>query len=127
MQTRILAVATCLLLLALTATADELPRTISVSGSGHIDAAPDIARLSLAVQNRDPSMKLARDRTVKVSNDFLALMKKLGIKDAKVRTSGITINPSTAGIPRTTSRSSRAISCSASSRSSSMTWASSVP
>ncbi len=93
MQIRILPVAACLLLAASATFADDLPRTISVSGSGHVDAAPDIARLSLAVQNRDPSMKLARDRTVKVSNDFLALMKKLGIKDAKVRTSGLTINP----------------------------------
>ncbi len=90
---RVLAMTACLLLGAATAFADDLPRTISVSGSGHVDATPDIARLALAVQHRDLSMQVARDQTVKVSNDFLALCKKLGIKDAKVRTSGLTIQP----------------------------------
>lgn len=70
-----------------------MPRTISVSGSGTVDATPDIARLSLAVQRRDVSMDVARDSTVKVSRDFLALCKKLGIPEKKIRTSGLTINP----------------------------------
>ncbi len=65
----------------------QMPRTISVSGT------PDIARLSLAVQRRDVSMDVARDATVKVSRDFLALCKKLGIPEKKIRTSGLTINP----------------------------------
>jgi uncharacterized protein YggE len=72
---------------------DAFPRTISVSGTGNIDATPDIARLSLAVQRRDASMQVARDTTVKVSNAFIALCKKLGIKEAKIRTSGLTIQP----------------------------------
>lgn len=71
----------------------QMPRTISVSGSGTVDATPDIARLSLAVQRRDVSMDVARDATVKVSRDFLALCKKLGIPEKKIRTSGLTINP----------------------------------
>ncbi|MEZ5564196.1 MAG: SIMPL domain-containing protein [Gammaproteobacteria bacterium] len=84
---------TCLLLMTSLALADDLPRTISVSGTGIINATPDIARLSLAVQRRDASMQVARDQTVKVSNAFLALCKKLGIKDAKVRSSGLSIQP----------------------------------
>ena len=72
---------------------DEMPRTISVSGTGTVDATPDIARLSLAVQRRDPSMQVARDETVKVSKAFLALCTKLGIKESKIRTSGLTIQP----------------------------------
>jgi hypothetical protein len=71
----------------------EMPRTISVSGTGTIDATPDIARLSLAVQRRDVSMQVARDETVRVSKAFLALCKKLGIPENKIRTSGLTINP----------------------------------
>ena len=71
----------------------EMPRTISVSGSGTVDATPDIARLSLAVQRRDVSMQVARDETVRVSKAFLALCKKLGIPENKIRTSGLTINP----------------------------------
>ncbi|MEQ1801541.1 MAG: SIMPL domain-containing protein [Gammaproteobacteria bacterium] len=71
----------------------EMPRTISVSGTGNIDATPDIARLSLAVQRRDVSMQVARDETVRVSKNFLALCKKLGIPENKIRTSGLTIQP----------------------------------
>jgi uncharacterized protein len=71
----------------------EMPRTISVSGTGTVDATPDIARLSLAVQRRDVSMQVARDETVRVSKAFLALCKKLGIPENKIRTSGLTINP----------------------------------
>ena len=70
-----------------------MPRTISVSGTGLVDATPDIARLALAVQRRNVSMQVARDETVKVSKGFLALCAKLGIKESKVRTSGLTIQP----------------------------------
>ena len=70
-----------------------MPRTISVSGSGTIDATPDIANLTLAVQRRDTNMEVARDATVKVSKAFLALCTKLGIKENKIRTSGLTIQP----------------------------------
>jgi len=90
--------AACLLLFAGAAGAqmagmEQMPRTISVSGTGTIDATPDIARLSLAVQRRDASMQVARDDTVRVSKAFLALCTKLGIKESKIRTSGLTIQP----------------------------------
>ncbi|MBM4220910.1 MAG: DUF541 domain-containing protein [Gammaproteobacteria bacterium] len=77
----------------LAALADEEPRRISVSGTGSVDAAPDIARLRLAVQRRDLNMQVARDATVKVSRDFIALCSRLGIKESKVRTAGLTIQP----------------------------------
>lgn len=92
--------ATALLLPALLlggapARADEgaLPRTITVSGRGSVDVKPDIARLTLAVERRNPSMRAARDAAVRVSGDFLALCKRLGIPDNKIRTSGLTIQP----------------------------------
>jgi uncharacterized protein YggE len=80
-------------LASLPAFADDLPRTISVSGTGNVDAKPDIARLSLAVQRRNTSMQVARDETVRVSRAFLDLCRKLGIKESKIRTSGLTIQP----------------------------------
>lgn len=83
----------CLFALPVAAQADEELRTISVSGTGIIDARPDIARLRLAVQRRDLNMQTARDATVKVSRDFIALCSRLGIKDSKVRTAGLTIQP----------------------------------
>ncbi len=100
MRTRLNGLAACLVLVAGAAGAQmpgmapmQMPRTISVSGLGTIDATPDIARLSLAVQRRDASMQVARDDTVRVSKAFLALCTKLGIKEAKIRTSGLTIQP----------------------------------
>ncbi len=100
MRTRFNCFAACLLLASGAATAQmtgmapmQMPRTISVSGTGTIDATPDIARLALAVQRRDVSMQVARDETVRVSKNFLALCKKLGIPENKIRTSGLTIQP----------------------------------
>jgi uncharacterized protein YggE len=98
MRTRFLSLSACLVLMAITlaslpAFADDLPRTISVSGTGNVDAKPDIARLSLAVQRRNTSMQVARDETVRVSRAFLDLCRKLGIKESKIRTSGLTIQP----------------------------------
>ncbi len=83
----------CLLAASAVARADEQPRTISVSGTGTVDAVPDIARLNLAVQRRDLDMATARAATVKVSRDFIALCSRLGIKESKVRTAGLTIQP----------------------------------
>jgi uncharacterized protein YggE len=83
----------CLLAAPLAALAEENPRTISVSGTGSVDAAPDIARLRLAVQRRDLNMQVARDATVKVSRDFITLCNRLGIKESKIRTAGLTIQP----------------------------------
>jgi uncharacterized protein YggE len=83
----------CLLGSSMAALADQQPRTISVSGTGTVDAVPDIARLRLAVQRRDLNMQAARDATVKVSRDFIALCGRMGIKESKVRTAGLTIQP----------------------------------
>lgn len=79
-------------LLAGLAQADEL-RTITVAGRASVDAVPDIARVSLAVQRRNPDMAAAREATTKVTASFLALCRRLGIKDAKIRTSGLNIQP----------------------------------
>jgi uncharacterized protein YggE len=81
--------------IAMPASADEHAdlRVISVSGRGEVDAKPDMARMTLAVERRNPSMRAARDAAVRVSSDFLALTKKLGIPEKDVRTSGLTIQP----------------------------------
>jgi len=81
-----------LALLCLPALAEE-PRTISVAGTGTVNVVPDIARLTLAVERRDLVMSKARDATVKVTADFLALCKRLGIKESKIQTAGLTIQP----------------------------------
>ncbi len=100
MKTMTLWLAACLLLLSGPLRADDHPRTISVAGIGLLDSQPDIARLSFAVQQRDPVMKTARDATVAVTRRFQALAKRLGIPDSKVRTAGLTIQPEYRWDPR---------------------------
>ena len=49
------------------ATADEpRPRTVSVSGMAEVSAEPDIARVTLGVESRKPTMEAARTEVAKV-------------------------------------------------------------
>jgi uncharacterized protein YggE len=79
--------------IAPTARADDLPRLITVAGTGSVDGAPDLARLSFAIERRNPDMRAARDGVVRVSRDFLALCSRLAIPERKVRTAGLSIQP----------------------------------
>lgn len=84
-----------LLLLALAATAQAASdqRTISVGGEATVNVVPDLAYAGFSVERRNASMRAARDATVRVSSEFLALCKRLGIKPTKVSTSGLSIQP----------------------------------
>jgi uncharacterized protein YggE len=82
-----------LLALATPAGADELPRTITVGGTGQVDGEPDRARVSFAIERRNQSMGVARDGVARVVRDFLALCRRLGIPEQKVRTAGLRIQP----------------------------------
>lgn len=75
------------------ATAEDLPRLITVAGTGSVEGTPDLARLSFAVERRNEGMRIARDDVVRVSRDFLALCSRLGIPERKVRTAGLSIQP----------------------------------
>lgn len=75
------------------ASADDLPRRVTVTGSGAVTAAPDTARMTMSVQHRSLDLQVARNATAKVSSAFIALCTRLGIKPAKVRSSGLSIQP----------------------------------
>jgi len=79
----------------------EPPRTITVAGSGHVSGVPDKARVQLNVQKSNASMDKARADALAVVNRFLALTKKLGIDQKKVRTTGTFINPEYRWVPET--------------------------
>jgi len=89
----------CFLLLATTAQAQppgppmQPPRTITVAGSGTVTGAPDKAQVRLTVQKANPSMDKARADALAVVQRFLALTKKLGIPEDKVRTTSAMVNP----------------------------------
>ena len=69
------------------------PRTISVAGSGTVTGSPDKAVVRLTVQKSNPTMEKARADAVAVVERFLALTRKLGIPEGKVRTTSAMVNP----------------------------------
>jgi uncharacterized protein YggE len=85
------------LILPVLAMADDdaaaLRRSVNVSGQGEISAAPDRARLSMAVEALNPELKAAQDEVNKVVRAFLAEAKTLGVKDEDLSTAGITVQP----------------------------------
>jgi uncharacterized protein YggE len=85
------------LILPVLAMADDdaaaLRRSVSVSGQGEVSAAPDRARLSMAVEALNPELKAAQDEVNKVVRAFVAEAKTLGVKDEDLSTAGITVQP----------------------------------
>jgi uncharacterized protein YggE len=91
MRTTILSI-----LLALCATAlaaEETPRTISVSGIGFVNIEPDMARLSLSVEQRAASLSAAQQAVAGITADVLGLLADLGIEQRHVNSTGAMVQP----------------------------------
>lgn len=82
-----------LVILAAPALADDEPRTVTVDGRSEVSAAPDLARISLAIEARHESMEQARTEALTVTRAFLALTKRLGIGEQQLRSSSLTVQP----------------------------------
>ena len=82
-----------LLLMASPAHADTPLRAVSVDGRGSVSAAPDMARVSMAVEARDLDMDAARDEVVRVTRAFLELCERSGIEPSKIQTTGLGVFP----------------------------------
>lgn len=67
--------------------------TITVSGTGKSSVAPDIAHISFSVQENASTVAAAQDSATKRTNASLAALKKLGIADADVKTTGYNVYP----------------------------------
>ncbi len=67
--------------------------TISVSGTGRVILAPDTADLRLGVSVQRTTVKAARADAAKAMQAVIVALKKLGIADADIQTSSITLNP----------------------------------
>jgi uncharacterized protein YggE len=82
-----------LVLCATSATAQETPRTISVSGEGEVSATPDIARITTGVQMRaeaaGDAMRMASEAMAKV----FAALDAQGVDPADVQTSRLSLDP----------------------------------
>lgn len=88
-----LATLSVFLMLATPAAAEDSPRTVTVDGRGEVSAAPDHARVDMAIEARHAEMEKARSDALTVTRAFLAVTKKLGLEDKDVRSSGLTIHP----------------------------------
>jgi uncharacterized protein len=66
-------------------------RLATVSGRGEISAAPDRARLSMAVEQTDPDLKAAQAKVNGVVRAYLARLRNLGLKDEDISTAGLSI------------------------------------
>jgi len=90
-----LSIATILLALSLSgaAQADENPRTIAVDGSGYVTVPPDMARLSMSVIERDPSLAAAQQAAADVTGSILELLDSLDIDRKQISSTGATVQP----------------------------------
>jgi uncharacterized protein YggE len=80
--------------LSLSAVADEpRPRTVSVSGQAEVAAEPDLARISLGVESRKPTMAAARAEVAATVERVLALSKELGIDPKHVNSTRLQVQP----------------------------------
>lgn len=80
-------------LCAVTVHADEIPRTVSVDGKGFVMVRPDMARLSLAVEERDASLSAAQKAVADTTARVLDLLDDLDIEERHINSTGATIRP----------------------------------
>lgn len=73
--------------------ATDLPRTVSVSGSGEVTAEPDLARVTLGVEARKPSMAEARAAVAATVDRVLALTRDLRIDPKQVNATRVQVQP----------------------------------
>ena len=84
----------CLLLLASACTvADDIARTVSVTGSGRVSAMPDRATVHMSIISRANELAAAQAGAAKVAAEVLSLTDKLDIERNKVDTTGATVRP----------------------------------
>jgi uncharacterized protein len=77
-----------------TALADEpAPRTVNVSGQGEVSAEPDLARVTLGVQARRPTMAEARKEVATTVDRVLALCKDLKVDPKFVNATRVQVQP----------------------------------
>lgn len=91
---RLLLVPAALVMLSSTAHADEArPRTVSVSGSGEVAAEPDIARLTLGIEARRPTLAEARAEVSATVDRVLKLTRDLRIDPKLVNATRVQVQP----------------------------------
>src|SRR5436190_23383393 len=71
----------------------RLQNTISVTGNGESNAAPDIAYVSVGVVTTGKRAQDAAQSNASATQKVIASLKQLGIADRDLQTSGYSVNP----------------------------------
>ncbi len=71
----------------------EAPPQISVSGTGRVDLAPDMATVRIGVTHQDEDAAAALQQTSDAVAAMLARLTELGIAPRDVQTAGLSLNP----------------------------------
>ena len=69
------------------------PRTVNVSGMAEVSAEPDIARVTLGVESRKPTMEAARAEVAATVDRVLALARELKIDPKHVNATRVQVQP----------------------------------
>ena len=67
--------------------------TITVMASGKVTVVPDVARVNLGVTITKPTVKAVREAGAKSMTDIIAALKALGIADADIKTTNLSLYP----------------------------------
>ena len=73
--------------------ADEVQRTVTVSGAATATAEPDSAIVRMSIVTRDRRLDVAQDAAAKVTNAVLKLADGLDIRKRQIDTTGATVRP----------------------------------
>jgi uncharacterized protein YggE len=66
--------------------------TLTVSAYGKVTVVPDVARVYLGVTLTKPTVKEAHDAAAKAMTDVIAAIKGLGVADADIQTTGLSLS-----------------------------------
>jgi len=67
--------------------------TITVTGTGKASTPPTVATIAFSVEENASTVAAAQDSATKRTNDALAAVKKLGVADKDIQTSGYNVSP----------------------------------
>ena len=69
------------------------PQTVTVNGTGEVEAVPDIAILNLGVESQGDTTEAARNANTESVNATIEAVKELGVAEEDVQTSNMYLRP----------------------------------
>lgn len=90
---RISSLVISLTLFAAAAQSAEMPHTISVGGTGSVAVRPDMARVNIAIEERDESLATAQRAVADATERVMEVFDDLDIEERHVDTTGATVQP----------------------------------